>query len=111
MNVESEIQDMFYICEIFPCATAMKSTVLLHFKHWFLTFQYSVDLLGDDIMDFKIKRKDPNKRLDKLTKRAKLRQKIDDEITEEETKVVVKQIKQDVVDEPPVKNTNVCFFL
>ncbi|VDO25665.1 unnamed protein product [Onchocerca flexuosa] len=72
-------------------------------EHHLLSFD---NFEGDDIMDFKIKRKDPNKRLDRLTKRAKLRQKIDDEITEEETRVVVKQIKQDVSDEPPVKNIN-----
>ncbi|VDK71787.1 unnamed protein product [Litomosoides sigmodontis] len=63
---------------------------------------------GDDITDFKIKRKDPNKRLDKLTKRAKLRQKVGDQITEEETKVVVKQIKREVkTDEPVAMNINI----
>lgn len=43
-------------------------------------------------------------------KRAKFRQKIDDEIVERETGVAIQQIKQEVkTDEPSVKNINVCF--
>uniref|UniRef100_A0A0R3RWE4 t-SNARE coiled-coil homology domain-containing protein n=1 Tax=Elaeophora elaphi TaxID=1147741 RepID=A0A0R3RWE4_9BILA len=73
-------------------------------EHHLLSFD---NFEGDDITDFKIKRKDPNKRLDKLTKRAKLRQKADDETMERETGVVVKQIKQEVkTDEPSTKNIN-----
>ncbi|KAL3998108.1 GC-rich sequence DNA-binding factor-like family protein [Acanthocheilonema viteae] len=73
-------------------------------EHHLLSFD---NFEGDDITDFKIKRKDPNKRLDKLTKKAKLRQKMDDEITEQETKIVVKQIKQEVrIDEPSARNIN-----
>uniref|UniRef100_A0AAF5Q259 GCF C-terminal domain-containing protein n=1 Tax=Wuchereria bancrofti TaxID=6293 RepID=A0AAF5Q259_WUCBA len=73
-------------------------------EHHLLSFD---NFEGDDITDFKIKRKDPNKRLDKLTKRAKLRQKADNEVVEQETSVVVKQIKQEVkTNEPSVKNIN-----
>ncbi|EJW73184.1 hypothetical protein WUBG_15910, partial [Wuchereria bancrofti] len=73
-------------------------------EHHLLSFD---NFEGDDITDFKIKRKDPNKRLDKLTKRAKLRQKADNEVVEQETSVVVKQIKQEVkTNEPSIKNIN-----
>uniref|UniRef100_A0A1I7VH53 GCFC domain-containing protein n=1 Tax=Loa loa TaxID=7209 RepID=A0A1I7VH53_LOALO len=73
-------------------------------EHHLLSFD---DFEGDDITDFKIKRKDPSKRLEKVTKRAKLRQKVEDEITEQETRVVVKQIKQEVkTNEPSVGNVN-----
>ncbi|KAM3721618.1 PAX3- and PAX7-binding protein [Dirofilaria immitis] len=70
-------------------------------EHHLLSFD---NFEGDDITDFKIKRKDPNKHLDKLTKKAKLRQKVDDEATEHGTRVVVKQINRDMSDEPSVKN-------
>ncbi|KAK6105407.1 GC-rich sequence DNA-binding factor-like family protein [Brugia pahangi] len=73
-------------------------------EHHLLSFD---NFEGDDITDFKIKRKDPNKRLDKLTKRAKLRQKADNEAVEQESSVVVKQIKQEVkTNEPSIKNIN-----
>uniref|UniRef100_A0A915PNM6 t-SNARE coiled-coil homology domain-containing protein n=1 Tax=Setaria digitata TaxID=48799 RepID=A0A915PNM6_9BILA len=71
-------------------------------EHHLLSFD---NFEGDDITDFKIKRKDPNKRLEKLSKRAKLRQKIENEVTEDETKVVIKQMKPNIkLEEPSMKN-------